>query len=83
MKKIFYISASMLLFLLLSFILHAVIEISVISLLARDFDKYSLGINWQNWFLIHGVGTFALAFLGLAAGYFVGQRWWKYIYPHT
>lgn len=70
----------MLLFVLLSFILHAVIEISIISLLTRDFDKYSLGISWQNWFLIHSTGTFVIAFLGILAGYFAGQRWWKIIY---
>ena len=80
MKKIFYITASMLLFVLLSFILHAIIEISVISLLTKDFSKYGLGLSWQDWFLIHSIGTFVLAFLGIAVGYFVGKRWWKIIY---
>jgi len=70
----------MLLFSLLSLILHAVIEISLVSLLTKDFNTYGLGLNWQNWFLIHSIGTFVLAFLGLVAGYFVGKRWWKIIY---
>ncbi|OGZ33475.1 MAG: hypothetical protein A2Y98_03040 [Candidatus Portnoybacteria bacterium RBG_19FT_COMBO_36_7] len=80
MKKIIYIAASMLLFVLLSFILHSAIEIPMISLLTKNFDKYGLGLSWQNWYAIHSIGTFLLAFLGLAAGYFVGRRWWKIIY---
>ncbi len=80
MKKIIYLGATIFLFILLGFLVHAAIEIFVINLLTKDFVRYGLGLSWQNWYLIHHVGTAVLLILSVVAGYFVGQRWWKYIY---
>lgn len=80
MKKIIYLCASVLLFILLSFLLHAAIEIPVINLLTADFAKYGLGLSWSQWYLIHRIFTVALLVLAVVAGYFIGQRWWRIIY---
>lgn len=80
MKKTVYLCATIFLFILLSFLLHAAIEIPIINLLTADFAKHSLGLNWPQWYLIYHIGTAALLILAVVTGYFVGQRWWRYIY---
>lgn len=80
MKKVVYIFASVFLFVLLSTILHAVIEIPFLSLLTKDFEKYGLGLSWEHWVLIHHIGSSALLILGALTGYFAGKRWWRIIY---
>jgi len=80
MKKIVYIILSAILGFLLSFILHAVIEISVIALLANDWQKYSLGLNWDQILLAHKIYTYVLSVGGLALGTWLGFKWWNYIY---
>jgi len=80
MKKRIYIVLSIILFFLLSFVVHAIIEIGTISLLTKDFQKYGLGLSWADWFAVHYAGTIILLILAVVAGYFIGQRWWNYIY---
>ena len=79
-KRIIYISLFILLGILLSFLVHAGIEIPVINLLVSDFDKYSLGLTWDQWFLIHSIGTPILLVLGIYFGWRQGIRWWRYWY---
>jgi len=80
MKKQIYIVLSVILFILLSFLIHATLEIGMISFLTKDFQKYGLGLSWADWFAVHYVGTIILLVLAIIAGYFIGQRWWNYIY---
>lgn len=80
MKKAIYIFATMVLGVLLSFLLHAAIEITTINLLMKDFAKYGLGLSWPTWLMIHSIGTAILLLAGVVFGYFIGQRWWKYVY---
>lgn len=80
MKKFIYLCLSIFLFVLLSFLLHAAIEIGAIALLTKDFNAYNLGLSWPSWFLVHRIGTIVLLVLAIVAGYGVGQRWWQYIY---
>jgi hypothetical protein len=75
-----YIAAFIILGLLLSTILHAAIEIPVINLLVSDFDRYSLGLTWQEWFWVHHVATILVALAGLWFGYAQGKHWWQVIY---
>jgi prepilin-type N-terminal cleavage/methylation domain-containing protein len=80
MKKTFYILLATLLGILLSFILHGLIEMGVISLLTSNFETWSLGLSWADWFLIHVWASIILLLLGAAGGYFLGVRWWRIIY---
>ncbi len=79
-KKIIYISLFTFLGILVSFIIHAAIEIPVINLLVSDFDKYGLGFTWKEWYLIHHIVSAILLLLGVALGYLQGKHWWKIIY---
>jgi prepilin-type N-terminal cleavage/methylation domain-containing protein len=80
MKKKIYVFLSIILFILLSLVIHALVEIAAISLLAKNFQKYSLGLNWEGWFIIHCIGAIVFFILAIITGYFVGRRWWNYIY---
>ena len=79
-KKIAYITCFIILGILVSFLVHAGIEIPVINLLIRDFDTYSLGLTWWQWQMIHDVGTVVVLILGIIIGYWQGVYWWNIMY---
>lgn len=80
MKKTIYISLAGVLGILLSFLFHVLIEIPIINLLVSDFEKYNLGLSWEQWFFAHYLFTIALFILGLGFGINCGFKWWQYIY---
>ena len=80
MKRAFYIFCFTILGLLLQFLVHALVETGVISLLLKDFDRYGLGLSWSRWFLIHHVLTGVLIFLGAWWGAASGVKYWNIIY---
>ena len=80
MKKFIYIFLFIILGILLSTILHAAIEIPVIYLLVSNFEKYSLGLRWADWYLVHHIGTAILLLGGIILGAFLGFKFWKKIY---
>jgi hypothetical protein len=81
MKKSVYILGFTFLGFLAQWLVHGAVEIWYIRLLAADFDRYSLGLTWPDWFLIHHFGTLVLLVLGTAVGYWQGRFWWPKIYP--
>jgi len=75
-KKAVYLSAAMILGLLLSFIAHALIEINYLS--------YALK---RDWLVVFYGGcalplalTIALLILGAVGGFFLGRFWWRKVY---
>ena len=80
MKKRIYIILFTLLGLGIQFLVHAWIEIWYIDLLLRDFEKYSFGFTWRQWFLIHHVASAILLIAGVAFGFWQGKYWWRRIY---
>lgn len=80
MKRFFYISLFTFLGILVQFILHGLIEFSYIKLLIYDYDKFGLGLSWDNWFLIHKIFSIALLVLGASLGFIQGKYWWRVIY---
>lgn len=80
MKRKFYIACFILLGVLLGFILHALVEMFVIGLLVSDWDKYGLGLTFEQWMWIHDIFLSALITLGVYFGYSQGQRWWRILY---
>lgn len=79
-KKYIYIFSFMVLSILLSFILHATIEIPLLKLFQKDFIRYGLGLSWDIWYVIHTVGTIILLIAGTILGVAGGKYWWRVIY---
>lgn len=79
-KRTIYIFLFTLLGILVSFLVHAAIEIPVIRLLVEDFDTYGLGLTWRQWYAIHAIGSVVLLLLGIFVGFRQGRYWWKVIY---
>lgn len=79
-KKILYIFLWVILGLMFSIIIHAMIEIPIIYILISDFKKYSLGLSWADWYLIHHVGTAILTILGIFGGAWLGFIAWDKLY---
>ncbi len=82
-KKVAYILLFTILGVILSTILHGLIEIPVILLLISDFKKYGLGLSWSDWYLTHHVGTVILFLGGIVLGIFLGFKYWKKIYEKS
>lgn len=80
MKKNFYILSFTFLGVLLNFLIHAILELIIIKLLVIDFDKYGLGLTWQQWFTIHYNGTIILLIAGIFFGFWQGKMWWRILY---
>jgi len=80
MKRNIYIFAFVVLGILLQFLVHAGLEIWYIGLLIPDFDTYSLGFSWEQWIMIHTIGTVILLIVGVLLGLWQGKYWWKRIY---
>ncbi len=80
MKKTIYIISFIVFGILLQFLIHAVIEVLYINLLLLDFSKYGLGLSWNQWFIIHYIGTIILLIAGVLLGFWQGKFWWRKIY---
>ena len=80
MKKYVYIFLFTLLGVLLQFLIHAFVEIWYITLLLKDFPRYSLGLSWDHWLRIHDGGTVILLIGGILFGFFSGRFWWHKLY---
>lgn len=65
---------------LITTILHAVIEIPVIYLLVSNFEKYGLGLSWPQWYTVHHITTVILFIFGISLGAFWGFKFWNIIY---
>lgn len=80
-KKYIYIALFMLLgILLIGVLLHALLEITALHFLVKDFRHYGLGLSWQQWYLIHHVITSILFIVGAALGFTQGRFWWRILY---
>jgi hypothetical protein len=82
MHRVAYISLFTFLGIILSFVVHGVIEMSVIALLVRDFARYGLGLSWTHWYAIHHTGSLVLLIAGVLFGFWQGKHWYKIIYKN-
>jgi hypothetical protein len=80
MKKIIYITLFTFLGILLQFLIHALVETWYIKILVNDFPRYSLGLSWSHWFLIHHIATVVLFAAGALFGFWQGKFWWRRLY---
>jgi len=81
-KKTIYIILAAILGFVLNFIVHGAIEIPVLYLFQKDFEKYGLGLDWQIWVLIHHVGSVTLVITGIIFGIWLGFRWYVILYDN-
>lgn len=79
-KKFIYILLATVLMVIVSFLIHVIIEIPIIYIVVADFKKYSFGLSWNQILAIHAIFTLILFLAGIIAGLIFGFRWWKYIY---
>jgi len=82
LKKNFYIFLFIILGVLIGFLIYAAIEIWYANLLAADFPKYGLGLNWPQWEAVNSVSTAILLVGGALFGFFQGKYWWKILYEN-
>ena len=82
MKRIVYIICFTLLGVIVQLLIHAVIEILYINLLLKDFQRYNLGLSWDQWFTVHYIGTIVLLIAGILLGFWQGIYWWKILYEN-
>ena len=82
MKRIIYIICFIIFGVVLQFLVHIVIEVLYINLLLKDFQKYSLGFSWDQWFIIHYIGTVIFLIAGILFGFWQGIYWWKRLYEN-
>ncbi len=80
MKKKVYVLCFVIFGILVSFMIHAFIEIAYIRLLVGDYERFGFGLNYDTWSLIHTYIAIALMFLGILFGYKYGQYFWKVLY---
>jgi hypothetical protein len=76
MKKSLYIVSFAFLGLLVSTLIHGLIEIVALDLIFNNPSRFANTIWWQEWGLIHDVFAFGLWTVGLSAGVYLGIKWW-------
>ena len=78
MKRKIYISLFVLFGLLVAFFMHIVFENIYIYLLISNFELWSFGLSWADWFLIHNFATILLEVIGGVLGFLFGRRFANY-----
>lgn len=80
MKKSVYITTFAVVGILAQFIVHGLVEIWYIDKLLSNFNTFSLGFSWAEWFTIHSIFSVVLFAAGGALGAWQGLYWWPRIY---
>lgn len=80
MKRYFYIAAFMFLGLLVSVLVHALIEIPTLAIVTANPDAMTESFIWQHWWLFHGIGGRALMMGFIVLGFFLGRKFWRVLY---
>lgn len=79
-KRKIYIALFIVFGVLIGLLLHGSLELWYARNLITDFDHYSLGYTWQQWFSIHKYFSITLLILSIVFGYFQGRYWWRVVY---
>lgn len=72
--NVFRLSIFIIFGIVLQQLVHHLVEMLYIDLLISDFQKYSLGLRWEDWFIIHHVASFVLLAAGAWFGYMIGKK---------
>lgn len=79
-KRKIYIGLFILLGFLLGMLVHGFVETWYIYRLLVDFEKYSLGYTWAEWYTIHEIFSLIIFIISIFFGYFLGKYWWRLVY---
>lgn len=66
--------------LLLSTLIHAVVEILILNTITGNLTQYGDSFLWQNWELIHQIGSLGLWLAGFVGGAVAGFSFWQILY---
>lgn len=77
MKKLLYIVAFSFFGLIVSTIVHAVIELVALQVIFGNPETFANTFWWNEWDLLHGIVSGILWFLGCAFGVYLGFIFWE------
>jgi hypothetical protein len=77
MKKFLYVASFTFLGLVVSTLIHAVIEIPALNLIFGNPERFADTFWWQEWHLIHGVFAYSLWLAGFLGGVYYGFKFWE------
>ncbi|MBX4187581.1 MAG: hypothetical protein KW793_00405 [Candidatus Doudnabacteria bacterium] len=80
MKRRVYYVIFTLLGAMLGFLLHMLIEMWYLQRLLHNFNRYSLGLSWEQLEMIHTFGVPLLVLSVAFWGYRKGVRCWQWLY---
>lgn len=80
MKRLFYIGAFTFLGILLATLVHAGVEIPLLSMMESQLEMSGRSVLADNWWLIHGWGGKLLWLGGALGGMVAGRRFWQILY---
>lgn len=80
MKKACYLFLFIVFTLLVSLLIHGLVEITTLWLLTNNLDKFGESFVWQHWYTVHLVGGILLWGFGFAAGVWGGLHYWNMLY---
>jgi len=83
MKRAVYVGLFTILGVLVSFLIHGLLEIGIVHLLVTDFASYNLGLSWAQWFAVHRWGSLLQLIVGVAIGFWQGIYWWNVLYTDS
>lgn len=79
MKRACYLFAFTFLGLLAATLLHGFIEIPLLAYLTASDERMESWL-WQNWGVVHSMGSIGLWLLGALGGFLLGRRYWRILY---
>lgn len=77
-KKTFYIFSFLVLGVLLSLIVHAGLEYSMLELIVSE--SGIRWFSWETWLMVHAIGSITLVLAGMIFGIHQGLYWWNKLY---
>lgn len=80
MKRFIYIFAFGFLGLLVATLIHAGVEMLALWVIFGQPEIYVGTYWWEEWHMVHRIGSTVLWWLGLAVGLWCGFRFWRILY---
>lgn len=83
MKRTFYIFCFSVLGGMVGFLFHAFIEALILAALIQSSTGIFFSMDYNQWAVVHAVGTPLLVIVGVLVGFIQGKHWWVELYVKT